>query len=144
MSKLNELLSNVGNYIINSCLKGYELSLDPEFDELINNNNTLIVKSNETANINSNGKVETNLTLLICSIKTNDYKKESDKLKDFQEELMLKFNDNSSLKNMNDDIVKVDNIVSTRGVKDTYSYVNLSFDIQYYLKEKPSRNRISI
>lgn len=134
MSKLNKLLSNVGTHIVNNRLNGYALSIDPEFDELINNN-TLIIKSNETSNINHNGKVETNLTLLICSIRSDDYKVESDKLKDFQEGLMLQFNNKDILKNMSDDIVKVDNISSERIIKDTYSYVKLSFDIQYYLRD---------
>ena len=140
MSKLNKLLSNVGTYIVNSQLQGYVLSIDPEFDELINNK-TLIIKSNETSNINRDGKVKTNLTLLICSIRTDDYKVESDELKDFQEKLMLQFNNKDALKNMSDDIVKVDNIVSERNIKNTYSYVKLSFDIQYYLKDESLKTR---
>jgi hypothetical protein len=108
MSKINKILNNIGQYLINSHLQGYELSIDPEFNELINKDNTLILNSNTTSNINSNGKVETNLSLLICNIKTDNYKEESDKLKNFQEDLMLYFNDKKHLTNMNEDIVKVD------------------------------------
>jgi K+-transporting ATPase A subunit len=61
---------------------------------------SLILNSNTTSNISRNGKVETNLSLL-SNINTDDYKGESDKLKDFQEDLMLYFNDKKHLTNMN-------------------------------------------